>query len=226
MSTVVHGSSTPSAPSPLAFGPGDGEADPDLASLPAPPRRERRLTAAVMASTLVASVVLAFALRGEVRYALSSSTPVEVGDLSRAAPPELENRYVHATGLIATVGAIRYERLLEGDSFRLAPLAGNPRVWVEVRVPEGMEGPKFAPPTSFVGRLVPFGAAGIRHAGLASSVAAAGGVAVPRDAYLLIDGASPRASRWSIAMVALLGYFAAWNALGLARMFKKVRDPA
>lgn len=217
---------TPQVPSPLALGPGDAEVDPELSALPAPPRRDQKLTAAVMGATMLASLLLAFALRGEVRYAISSPTPVELGDLSRAAPPDLENRYVRAAGLIATVGAIRYERLLEGDSFRLAPLAGNPKVWIEIRVPEGMEGPKFAPPTSFVGRLVPFHEAGVRHAGLEASVAKAGGMSVPKDAYLLIDGASPRASRWSIAMVALLAYFAVWNAIGLLKMFKKVRDPS
>jgi hypothetical protein len=152
----------------------DGEPHPDqdLIALPAPPRQERVLTVVLMLATAVASLAMLWALRGEVAYALSTRAPLELGELGQATPTAgLKNRYVRATGLLSSGRAIRYERPMEGDSFRLAPLASNPGVWVEIRVPEGMEGPKFAPPTTFVGRLVPFSEAGIRHVGLAQSVA-------------------------------------------------------
>ena len=209
----------PREPSPLD----DRGVDAELAALPPPPRTERTLTVLLMAVSVFASVALTLALRREVSYALSSKSPLDLGDLAQAAPPDgLENRYVRAEGLLSTAGAIRYERPMEGDSFRLAPLAGQRRVWVEIRVPEGLEGPKFTPPTIFAGRLVPFHSAGIRHLGLTASVASAGLGAVPDDALLLVDGASPRASRWSLALFALLAYFAAWNAVGLLRLTKRV----
>lgn len=198
--------------------------DPELLALPHPPREERQVTALVMALAFVASCALAFLLRGEVTYALSRSAPIDVGDLSQTTPTAaLANRYVRARGLLASVGAIRYQRPMEGDSFRLAPLAGNDRVWVEIRVPEGMEGPNFSPPTLFAGRLVPMRAAGIRHTGLASSVSEAGAAHVPQGAWLLVDGASPRASRWAIALVGLLAYFAIWNVLGLVRLLRPAK---
>ena len=212
-----------SAPSP-PIAPLD-ERDSELGALPAPRRRERLATALVMVAALVASLGLGASLVGEIRYALSPTTPVELGELAQATlASNLTNRYVRGAGLLATHGAIRYERPMEGDSFRLANVAGNPKVWVEIRVPEGMEGPKFVPPTSFVGRLVPFSTAGLRHAGLDKNVSAASSAKVEPDAWLLIDGASPRASRWSLALSALLAYFAIWNAIGLYRLARPPRE--
>jgi len=173
-----------------------------------------------MVLTAVAAVWMAVALLAEARYALSPGRPVEVGDLtSLRPPPDLNDRYVRASGLLGTSGAIRYGRAAEGDSFRLAPVAGNPGLWVEIRVPEGFEGPRFVPPTTFAGRLVPF-----RHARLLRAVQSETGVAVPDDAWLLVDGSSPRASRWAVALAALFAGFALWSVAGVARILSRVRD--
>ena len=214
------------APLPVEMGPAPQE-DPELLALPAPPRHERRLTFALMVLVALASAWLLWLLRGEMGYAFSPSSPLELGDLVQATPSaEQANRYVRTSGLLAATRTIRYERPMEGDSFRLAPIAGNPKVWVEIRVPEGMEGPKFAPPTSFVGRLVPFHEVGIRHRGLEASLARAGAGAVPEGAWLLIDGSSPRASRWSVALGALLAYFLAWNCFGIVQLSRRIKDQA
>lgn len=205
----------------------DRKPDPELLALPAPPRHEQRLTVVLMVLVSLASCWLLWALRGEVKYAFSTRAPVDLGDLVQATPAvEQANRYVRANGLLAATRTIRYERPMEGDSFRLAPIAGNPRVWVEIRVPEGMEGPKFAPPTAFMGRLVPFHEAGIRHRGLAANLAQAGAGGVPEGAWLLIDGGSPRASRWSVALGALLAYFLIWNCVGVVQLTRRIKDPA
>jgi hypothetical protein len=191
-----------------------------------------------MALTVVAAAWMAIALLGEARYAVMPSQPFEVGDLTSLHPGsvhdggdpqtpasgDLGNHYVRASGLLATSGAIRYGRAAEGDSFRLAPVAGNPQVWVEIRVPEGFEGPRFVPPTTFAGRLVPFAKAGLRHAGLAKAVASQTDTTIPPDAWLLIDGASPRHSRWAVALTLLFAGFAAWNVAGVARVLARVRD--
>ncbi len=204
--------------------------DPELLSLPAPPRRERTAAVGLMALTAAAAVWMAVALLGEARYALSPGLPVDVGDLTslRVGPQtpgrELTNRYVHASGLLGTTGAIRYGRAAEGDSFRLAPVAGNPGLWVEIRVPEGFEGPRFVPPTTFAGRMVPFHKAGVRHVGLLRAVQEQTDVTVPDGAWLLIDGSSPRASRWAVALAALFAGFALWNIAGAARVLARVRD--
>lgn len=209
-------------------------ADPELLSLPAPPKRERTAAVVLMALTAAAALWMAAALLGEARYALSPGQPFDVGDLTSLKAPgpgpgpaergaDLANRYVHASGLLGTTGAIRYGRAAEGDSFRLAPVAGNPAIWVEIRVPEGFEGPRFVPPTTFAGRLVPFRDAGVRHVGLLKAVQEQTEVTVPQDAWLLIDGSSPRASRWAVALAALFAGFALWNVAGAARILARVR---
>ncbi len=209
------------------------EVDPELLSLPAPPKRERTAAVVLMLLTAAAALWMAAALFGEARYALTPGQPFDVGDLTslRVAPgapgpaiADLANRYVRAGGLLGTTGAIRYGRAAEGDSFRLAPVAGNAALWVEIRVPEGFEGPRFVPPTVFAGRLVPFRKAGVRHVGLIKAVEAQTDVKVPEGAWLLIDGGSPRASRWAVALALLFAGFAVWNVAGVARVLARVRD--
>lgn len=200
--------------------------DPDLVALPGPPKRERTATVIMMAVTAVAAAWMSFVLLGEARYALTPGQLTDIEDLATLTPTaDLENRYVRASGLLGTTGAIRYGRAAEGDSFRLAPIAGNNKIWIEIRVPEGFEGPRFVPPSSFAGRLVPFKKAGVRHARLPESVRDQTDKQVPEDAWVLIDGCSPRASRWAIALVALFLGFSLWNIFGIARILARVRDP-
>lgn len=203
------------------------EPDPELIALPAPPKRERALTVATMCFTSVAAVLLAFSLRSEASYALTSGTPTDLGDLAQlgAPQPATANHYVRGAGNLGTQGAIRYGRAAESDSFRLAPVAGNDKLWVEIRVPEGFEGPRFIPPSSFAGRLVPLSQAGLRHSGLGASVSERTGVSMPEDAWILIDGSSPRASRWALALSIVFSSFALWNVIGIARLLMRVRDP-
>ena len=76
-------------------------------------------------------------LAGDVRYALASSEPEDIGDLAHFVPDsKAENRFVRATGQLGSLGAIRYDRPLERDAFRLAPIDGNDKLWVEMRVTE------------------------------------------------------------------------------------------
>lgn len=201
------------------------EPDPELEALPAPPKRERTMAVVLMVLTAAAAIAMSVLLFGEARYALASSAPTEIGDLTGFKPAgDMSNRYVLATGLLGASGAIRYARTAESDSFRLMPVAGNPSIWVEIRVPEGFEGPRFMPPSKFAGRLVPMAKAGMRHVGLAKAVKDQTDVTIAPDAWLLIDGSSPRASRWAIALAVLFLAFAGWNLLGVARVLRPVRD--
>ena len=201
------------------------EPDPELLALPSPPKRERTATIMVMVVTALATLALAWSLRGEAGYSVSSGQPIEAGDLSKLTPSaSVDNRYVRGNALLGATGAIRYGRAAEGDSFRLAPVAGNEKLWVEIRVPEGFEGPRFIPPSSFAGRMVPLRDAGLRHAMLRGEVHDKAGVTIPDDAWVLIDSTSPRASRWALLLVALLVGFAAWNVLGVIRLIARVRD--
>jgi hypothetical protein len=200
--------------------------DPDLVALPGPPKGERTATVLMMAVTALAAGWMSFVLLGEARYALTPGQLTDIADLATLHPTtDLDNRYVRASGLLGTTGAIRYGRAAEGDSFRLAPIAGNNKIWVEIRVPEGFEGPRFVPPTNFAGRLVQFEKSGVRHTRLPESVRAQTEKQIPADAWVLIDGCSPRASRWAVALVLLFFGFSLWNVVGIVRVLGRVRDP-
>ena len=116
------------------------EADPELEALPEPRRPGRKLTLVLMAVTAVLALGLAVSVRAETRYALGGGEPRDLGELTARAPDgSLANHWVRGEALLGSVGAIRYARPLESDTFRLAPVAGNDKLWVEIRVPAGLE---------------------------------------------------------------------------------------
>jgi len=172
------------------------------------------------------SLAMVFALRREVAYALGRTVPVDLGDLHAVTPASLEgsaNAYVRAEGLLGAAGGIRYERPFVDDTFRTLPVAGRPDVWVDVRVPAGQESGRWEPPRSFSGRLVRFAAAGPRHRGLAGAIARASSTEVPAGAWLIVDGEAPEKTRWSLLLAATFLAFAAWNAVAIAKIVRKVR---
>jgi len=170
------------------------------------------------------ALMMTVALAGDVRYALASAAPYDVGELRHFVPdPNLSNRFVQGTGLLSAARAIRYERPMERDSFRLAPLTGNDKIWVEMRVPDGTESARFVPPSTFVGRLVPLGSAAFRYRGLRRSIQELTGTDVPADAWVLVDGATPTSSRWTVALALLFAAFAAYNLVTIARIVRPVR---
>jgi hypothetical protein len=204
---------------------GSREPDPELIGLPAPPKRARSLTVLLMALTTIAALALTYSLSSEISYATRSGSPRDVGELGKVTlSSELQNTYARGAGLLGSTGAIRYGRAAESDSFRLAPVLGTDKVWVEIHVPEGFEGPRFIPPSGFAGRLVPFRSVGLRHAGLRDQVRERTGVVIPDDAWILIDGSSPRSSRWALVLGVLFVGFAVWNAIGVGRLLARVHD--
>ena len=203
----------------------DSGPDPDLEALPPPRRPGRTLTLVTMSVTLLASLIMAWALRGAASYALSPKNPQDLGNLAHVqAADELANRYVEGDALLSSGSAIRYTRPLETDTFRLAHVAGNEQLWVEIRVPKGEEGPHFVPPTRFQGRLVPFDDAGLSHSDLQDSVSQATAGNVPANAWVLIDGDAPAGSQWALGLIALFVGFALFNAGGLQRLLRPARQ--
>jgi hypothetical protein len=198
--------------------------DADLEALPAPRRPWRKLTLLVMSITLLGSLLLAFALRGELVFSLSSEPPHALGELSRFTPEAHdENTWVQGEGELEVHGAIAYRRPLEADSYRLARVRGTQKLWVQVRVPRDDDDPshkRFVPPSSFVGRLVRADHGGVRLSQLGSAIAEAGRPELPPDAWLLIDGEAPATTRWTLGLGALLLGFAAFNLFGLRRLLR------
>lgn len=199
------------------------ELDPELLELPDPPKRERTVTVALLILTAVASLAMALGLRRDAAYAFSPEDARDLGDLTSApASGFVENAFVRGEAMLGAAHAIRYERPLVSDSFRLMPVAGRADVWVEVRVPARSENARWVPPSRFTGRLVSFAAAGPRHRGLADAVRDATGQEVPKGAWLLVDGAAPADARWAVLLVALFASFAVWNGVATAKLLRRV----
>jgi hypothetical protein len=198
--------------------------DADLEALPPPRRPWRKLTLVVMSVTLLGSLALTLALRGELSFSLSGKPPRGLGELSRFAPHAADaNTWVQGEGELEVRGAIAYRRPLESDSYRLSRVSGTDKLWVQVRVPSDDADPdhrRFVPPTSFVGRLVPASQGGVRLSRLGGAIAEAGRPPLPSDAWLLIDGEAPATTRWTLGLAALLFGFAAFNLFGLRRLLR------
>jgi hypothetical protein len=162
------------------------------------------------------------ALAGDVKYALAGDVPELVGPLSTFAPESaMSNRFVRADGKLRIDAALRYRRPLESDSFQLVPVSGNDRLWVELRVPPLPEGAPSAPPVTFVGRLLPIKSIAFGFGGLRRSMET--GASIPADAWVLVDGATPVASHWTVALAAMLALFAAYNLVMIARILRPAR---
>ncbi len=201
------------------------ELDPELLALPDPPRQQRTLTLVLLAATALASLAMVYSLRRDVAYAFASSVALELGELGQVSFGPLEgNKLVRGRAMLGAAGAIRYERPFESPSYRLAPVAGHPNIWVEVQVPEGAESGRFIPPQQFVGRLVPFVKAGPKHRGLARAINGATGQVVPEGAWLLADGERPSDARWAVALVVLFALFAGWNLVTMVKLVRKVKE--
>jgi hypothetical protein len=215
----------PSALAPHGAGVSATEAaDPELLALPDPPRRERTLTVVLLAITACASCLMATALRGDVAYAVSAPVALDLGELREMNPGSgADNRFVRGHAALGAVGAIRFERPFESSSYRISPVAGRRDLWVEVRVPAGEEGGRYVPPTSFAGRWVAFGDAGLRHRGLVKAIEEATGEAIPAGARVLVDGEVPSRARWAVALGAAFLAFAAWNAAAISRLLRRAR---
>ena len=205
---------------------GDRLIDPELVALPRPPRQERTLSVLLMALTGLLAVSMTAALAGDVKYALAGDVPEVVGPLSTLTPePAMSNRFVRADGKLRSDGALRYRRPLESDSFQLVPVSGNDRLWVELRVPPLPESapssPPSAPPVTFVGRLMPIKSIAFGFGGLRRSMETGGSISA--DAWVLVDGATPVASHWTVALAAMLALFAAYNLVMIARILRPAR---
>jgi len=205
-------------PTSLAEGP-----DPELEQLPAPRHPWRRTTIGALVLCFAASVALFLGLQGELAYTLKGGAPTQVGSLAGLSPGRtLSNQWVAAEGELNEFGGIRYERPFEPGTFRLVPVQGNPKIWVQIRIPAGFEDEHFVPPTAFVGRLAPLKSLGLRYSALADAIEDAGWSKsqMPAEAWVLVDGESPQAIRWVLALsLVLLGFaaFSAWAATSVLR---------
>lgn len=203
----------------------EDELDPELIGLPDPPKQKRTLVVGLLLLTALASLAMTLVLRKDAAYAFAAATPRDLGDLA-AVPTSafVENELVEGHVMLGAATAIRYERPLVPGSFRLMPVAGRDNVWAEVRLMPREESSRWVPPSRISGRLVRFETAGPRHRGLASAVQDAAGQTIGKDAWLIVDGATPADARWAVLLIGLFTGFAAWNAFAITKLLRKVKS--
>jgi hypothetical protein len=198
------------------------EAERELPALPPPPKWQRQLTVGVMAVTAVVCVLLAWSLRGDALYSLSAAEPVDLGDLRVASLSSGHaNRYVRGYANLEPAPVVQYARTAEPDRYRLLPVAGASGVWVEHRVPQGLDGPRFLAPSRVAGRLVPLDQLGLRHRGVADAVEQSRQQERSAGQWLLLEGVDPQSQRWVLALALMLAAFAGWNVWGIARILRR-----
>jgi hypothetical protein len=167
---------------------------------------------------------MCLALADDARYALgASASATDVGELRDTRVDALrENAYVCGHGALGAAEAVSFERPMQSGAYRVAPVLGRNDLWVEVRVPDGQQGPRWVPPSSVCGRAVPFGHAGLRHRGLAGAVERLLGRPLPAGAWLLIDGEEPQRTGWALVLFAMFAAFALFNVAAIVRLLRRV----
>lgn len=206
----------PSAPGP------DTETliDEALVGLPAPPQARRRVLGVLLSGIAIASLLLAWQFRDDALYALSSSTAVPLGEGTTADPAHVGlNRYVSLTASPSMAGAVQYSRsLLPGEHlvFPVAGRIGGAPVYVQV----SRDSADAMTRGEFRGRLIRFGGAGGRYAGVGRYLHDRMGVGVNGDTWLIVDGATPRSLLWAPAVLTLLLALAISDTALLARLLR------
>jgi len=200
----------------------DAEPESELGTLARPKRGERWLTLGLMCLTAVLCLIGTWSLWGEAVYAVRERRPLDLGELRAAVlDARVSNRYVRAEATLERAPTVRYHRLGDVDGTVLSPVAGQPGLWVEHRVPDRWLGPRFVPPSHLAGRLTRVRDLGAGYWGIGRALEQAG-VPGARDAWVLLDGTDPNGSRWAVALVLLLAACAAWNVYGVVRLTRRL----
>lgn len=194
-----------------------------LTGLPAPPRARRRVLTALLTAIPVASLFLAWQLRDDVMYAMSSSTAVSLGDGRTADPgPVGLNRLVTVQATPRMAGAVTYARvMLPGESL-VFPIAGREGEPIYVQV--SRDGAEAMARGEFQGRLIRFGGAGGRYAAVGNFLHRALQAPVHGSTWLLVDGDTPRAMMWAPLVASLLVAMALSDLMFLRRLLRPAED--
>jgi hypothetical protein len=196
-----------------------------IAELRARPAVRTAVVARVLA--IVASLALAWALRWDLRYALAPRAVVDLGALPNAAQlAAASHRHVSIDGIPGGVGAIDYRRPLRDGMYRLAPLVDRPDVYVELRLPDGVDPSRFVPPTRVDGRLVPIDEGGARFSHLRAMIERASGKPPAASTFLLEANAAPSLGAPSATIALLALALAAGQIAMLAGALRRRRSPA
>ena len=194
--------------------------DPELAALQAPARTRRTIAFASMLLTIIASIALLHAVRGDVGYFFAPRSPNDLGEVVALNPAVLEsNSYVHVRGTPMASRMMYASRRFGTDELAVFPLAGQRAVFVAVprsEIEDAHEGTS----RDFSGRLIRFGDLGSNFGSVRAFMHDRFHDQVTGESYLLVAGEAPGASPGSLAIALLCIVFVAVNGFFLWRWFR------
>lgn len=220
--TAEIGRGEPPAPDPEGLAPPAEGVDPELIGLPAPPRGRRLAVMTLMALVAAAAFGLLASLGPDLRYALSSPTATDVGDVTSVEPASLvANSYVRVGGTPMAAHGVRYSTLWGEGSYVVAPLAGQRDVLV--RIPLGdMEALRTSSRREFAGRLMTLGQLGSAFAPVRQQLDDMG-VPVSSETFVLLVDETPGQLGWPLFVGALCLLFIAVDVVLMVRWFRPLR---
>lgn len=199
--------------------PAEGQLDPDLVALAAPPQAQRLTALTVMAAAVVAMLALLVSLRDDMAYAFAVRTPTELGDVRNLAAHQLaSNSYVSVGGVPTIARTVRFRRGLS-SAYVVFPLAGQRTIYIQMP-DDGGEG--FVR-SEYSGRLVTFASLGGRYAELAKVMRDDASLPVTEESFLLLAGEQPADYTWTWVVGVICALFGALDVYFIIRWFKPLK---
>lgn len=198
------------------------DVDPELLALPAPPPGRRFATMALMALVVVVALALVASVRSDLAFFFVRGSAQDLGDVTTVTAASLTpNTMVTVEGTPLTAGAVRYRRVITGDSYVVFPLAGQRTVFVHLS-----EAAARSPRTTYSGRLVRFADLGGRLSAVREYLATTEDMPVTPESYVLLVDETPASSWWALGLALLAGLFVLIDVMLIVRWFRPVSPTA
>jgi hypothetical protein len=206
---------------------GEDGLDADLVALPAPSRTRTVWSMALMVTVLLLSLGLMIRFRGDFQYFwVASHAPRDLGRADRVSVGTLvDNQYVTLEAMPMASRAVKFRRLAREGIFRIYPVAGQPKIFIERFTPDG-RGTAREEHGAYSGRMIHFSQAGGSYRSVRGYLEQQLGSPVGEDAWLLVDGEKPGDQYWTAALYAVLASFFLFNAAMLFAYSRPVRRRA
>jgi hypothetical protein len=205
-----------------AAGRSGDEVDPELLTLPAPPSGKRFATMALMALVVVVALGLVASLRRDLGFFFTSSGVQELGDVTGVTAASLTpNTLVSIEGTPLSAGAVRYRRVVTGESYVVFPLAGQRTVFVHLPEDAAAE-----PRTTYVGRLVRFSDLGSRLGSVRDYLSDTMDMPVTGESYVLLVDETPGTYWWALGLTILCALFILVDVFLIVRWFRPAAPAA
>ncbi len=196
--------------------------DPELLTLPTPPSGKRFATMALMAFVVVVALGLVASLRRDLGFFFASGGVQELGDVTALSAASLTpNTLVSVEGTPLSGGAVRYRRVVTGESYVVFPLAGQRTVFVHMT-----EEAAAAPRTTYVGRLVHFSDLGSRLGSVRDYLSEAMDMPVTGESYVLLVDETPGTYWWALGLTLLCALFVLVDVYLIVRWFRPAAPAA